>query len=126
MIFLDITDSELMVFKCIMDSEEHITVVEIIEHIKALYGKEWKRSTVCTFISHLIDKGYVASYRKGVSFYYYSLIDEQTFKKAQAKEFLDFWFKGSISNMVSCLCSAQSDSFSKEEIDSLKKEVEEL
>lgn len=103
--FLDITDSELMVFKCIMEAGEPITVIDIIERIKAQYGKEWKRSTVCTFISHLIDKGYVEMHKKGVHYYYISLLEPDDFRRIVGKDFLDFWFHGSLTEMLQALKS---------------------
>ena len=64
------------------------------------YGKDWKRSTVCTFISHLISKGYVSGRREGRVFFYSSAVNDKKFREEQARQFLDFWFHGSISEFA--------------------------
>lgn len=103
MIYINITDSELLVYKTILDADEPIAVIEIIERVKVLYGKEWRHSTVCAFISHLKEKGYVESHKKGVRYYYSSLIDKTAFLRTIKQEFLNFWFEGSLEEMLKCL-----------------------
>ncbi len=99
MLFANITDCEMYVYKVILDSAEPTTLVSIQEELLAKYEKDWKRSTICTFILHLVEKGYVTSYRKGRSFYYSSVIDKNEFAKAQSEAFLGFWFDGKLSVM---------------------------
>lgn len=107
MLFSDITDCEMMVFRCIQEAKEPISLVQIMEILEAKYQKDWKRSTVCTFISHLIDKGYVSGTRNGRTFYYKSAINNKKFAEEQTRQFMDFWFGGSVSELLSAAMSAK-------------------
>ena len=100
MLFSDITDCEMVVFRCIQEAGKEISLVEIMQQLEEQYGKDWKRSTVCTFISHLISKGYVTGRREGRVFYYSSAVNDKKFKEEQVSQFLDFWFHGSISEFA--------------------------
>ena len=100
MLFSDITDCEMVVFRCIQEAGKEISLVEIMEELEKKYGKDWKRSTVCTFISHLISKGYVSGRREGRVFFYSSAVNDKKFREEQARQFLDFWFHGSISEFA--------------------------
>ena len=59
MLFSDITDCEMLVYRCIQEADNEIGLVGIMDELEKKYQKDWKRSTVCTFIAHLIEKGYV-------------------------------------------------------------------
>ncbi len=100
MLFSDITDCEMLVFRCIQEAEKPISLVQIMDILEAKYQRDWKRSTVCTFISHLIEKGYVTGRREGRTFYYSSAINDKKFKEEQMKQFLNFWFDGSVGEML--------------------------
>ena len=57
MLFSDITDCEMLVYRCIQEADNEIGLVGIMDELEKKYQKDWKRSTVCTFIAHLIEKG---------------------------------------------------------------------
>lgn len=103
MLFSNITDSEMLVLKVIMDGKEPLSLVEIQTILKEKYKKEWKRSTICTFILHLSDKGYVESYRQGRSFYYRSKLDKNAFVRQRLETFSDFYFEGDKQKLLDCL-----------------------
>jgi len=107
MLFSDITDCEMLVFRCIQEAKQSISLVQIMDILEEKYQRDWKRSTVCTFISHLIDKGYVAGRREGRTFYYTSAINDKKFREEQTKQFLNFWFDGSISEMFAAALSVK-------------------
>ena len=64
MLFSDITDCEMLVYRCIQEADNEIGLVGIMDELEKKYQKDWKRSTVCTFIAHLIEKGYVNGRRE--------------------------------------------------------------
>ena len=67
--FSELSDCELATMKCIWDAAEPISAQEIMEQLKIVYGLEYKDTTVYTFIKKLKEKGFVDSYRKGVTYY---------------------------------------------------------
>ena len=90
MLFSDITDCEMLVYRCIQEADNEIGLVGIMDELEKKYQKDWKRSTVCTFIAHLIEKGYVNGRREG-----------------QVKQFMNFWFDGSLEELVQYACLAK-------------------
>lgn len=124
MLFSDITDCEMMVFSCIQEAEKEISLVQVMEVLEETYHKDWKRSTVCTFITHLVEKGYVSSRREGRVFYYSSAVSKKKFKEDQTKKFMNFWFKGSLSALLESACAAAG--ISKEGAEKLTAQAREL
>lgn len=116
MLFTDITDCEMIVLKCIMDAEEPQSLVQLQEVLQEEYGKLWKRSTICTFILHLTEKGYVDSYRKGRTFYYSATTKREEFSREQAQVCVDFWYDGSLPKMVASLGSSGLSDADREEL----------
>ena len=86
MLFSDITDCEMLVYRCIQEADNEIGLVGIMDELEKKYQKDWKRSTVCTFIAHLNDK---------------------KFLEAQVKQFMNFWFDGSLEELVQYACLAK-------------------
>lgn len=103
MLFANITDSELLVLKVIMDCKEPSSLVQIQAILEEKYKKAWKRSTICTFILHLTEKGYVESHRQGRTFYYRSKLDKNAFARQRTEALIDFYFDGDKQKMLDCL-----------------------
>lgn len=119
----ELSDCELMTMKCIWDAEEPITCSEIIAKLSQNYGLTYKDTTVYTFIKKLKDKGFVDSFRKGVT-YYIPLRDEESYRNEQMKFTQDFWFKGSSAAFVSNFF--QSKKLSQAELDEIKRMIDDL
>ncbi|MGI6106898.1 MAG: BlaI/MecI/CopY family transcriptional regulator [Lachnospiraceae bacterium] len=119
MLFSDITDCEMLAFRIIMQSPEPVSLSEVMSRLEELYGRGWKQTTVCTFLSHLVDKGYIKAERRGRSYYYSSAINNASFIKEQARQFVSFWFDGSAPDAVheiavaSGMSAGQADSLEK-------------
>lgn len=118
------TDCEQIVMKCVWDAEQDISLQEVIKVLEGYYHKNWKRQTVSTFLGHLSEKGFVGSRREGRVFYYYPLVDEKDYRNQQTKDFLEFWYKGSATEMVASM--SEQTSLTSEEVARLKKLAEEL
>ena len=65
MLFTDITDSEMLIFRYIQRANGPVSMVEVMDAMNEQYETDWKRSTVCTFLTHLVEKGYIKMERKG-------------------------------------------------------------
>lgn len=103
MAYVNLTDCEKLVMKCIWDVGRDMSLVETMSSLKEKYNKDWKRQTVSTFLLHLIQKGFLTSYRVGRVFYYHQEVELEAYKKQQTEEFLDFWYDGSIQVLFSTL-----------------------
>ncbi len=95
------------------------------EILKALENRiEWSRSTILTLLRRLVEKGFVACEKKDYKdyFYYTPLVSEEEYQKYQTRTFIDRIYDGSVKNLISALCRA--DSLSKEDIEKLQDYLE--
>lgn len=119
----ELSECELTTMKCIWDAGEPVTCQWIMERLRREYGLEYKDTTVYTFLKNLKEKGFVSSYRKGIT-YFQPVRDELSFREAQLKKAEDFWFGGSTSKFVAALFKIKK--ISNEEKEEIKKLIDEL
>ena len=80
------SDSEKEIMKLIWDHGGVITISELLDQIDQT-GKDWKRTTVRTFISRLIDKGMLISQKEGRGALYIAQVSEANYGiSARAKK----------------------------------------
>lgn len=104
----ELTKSEFEIMKILWEADRDLMLMEILPLAEQKYHKVWKRQTVSTFLSHLIEKGVALSYRRGRYFYYRPLAKEEDYKLTELKSTVDFWCNGSVSNLVSTLCRREN------------------
>ena len=109
----EITDGELLIMKCLWDEDHPLSAEEIIEALKSRFQKESKGSTVYTFLSRLKDKGYVDSYKKGASYYFYRISQEEFLKK-YSEILADFWEEDGSRQLLAAFVRKQHYSEEKE------------
>ena len=119
MILSEITDGELLIMKCLWDEDRPLSAEEILDALKLRFQKESKGSTVYTFLSRLKDKGYVDSYKKGASYYFY-LVSQEDFLKKYSQILADFWEETGRKQLLSAFIQKQN--YSKEK----QKRIQEL
>ena len=95
----NLTDCEQIVMKSVWDAGRDVSLVEIMAAVQERYQRNWKRQTVSTFLLHLIQKGYLTSYRVGRVFYYHQEVELAGYKKQLTAEFLDFWYDNSLEEL---------------------------
>lgn len=109
---------ETLIMKAIWSQEEDISIPDLTEMLRERFQKDYKRTTVVTFLLRLSDKGFVSTYRKGRLSYAHAEKTEAEYKAKLANRELDFWFNGMASNYISALCSEKK--VSKEDVARLK------
>ena len=110
----NLTASETTIMKAIWDEESDISIPDLIEKLRVVYGKDYARTTVGTFLLKLSEKGFVKTYRKGKISFAHAVKNEEEYKAKLLCEETDFWFKGSVSGLFSALCSERK--LTKEEV----------
>lgn len=85
------TNSELLLMKTIWESEEPLTVQEIMARANKQYEKKWKIQTVSTFLGRMVKKNYLTMERKGRTFCYYPLVTEEVYRKKELDRQIAFW-----------------------------------
>lgn len=97
---LEFTDENLsvcetIIMKAIWNEEEDISIPDLIKVLRERYGKDYARTTVTTFLTKLMAKGYVRTYRKERLSYAHAIKSEEEYKEKLLKEMVEFWYGGS-------------------------------
>ena len=82
-----------------------------------LSERQWKATTVLTFLSRLCDKGLLAASKRGKSNLYTPLLTEEEYRRLETRAFLDEVHGGSLRSFIAALAD---DDLSGEELDELK------
>lgn len=112
----NITDSEYSIMKILWESEEKMTVADVVS---ALCANEWTPSTVSTFLQRLLKKGAVACDKKGKTNLYYPAIAQDDYTLCETESFLTKMYKGSVKNLVAAMY--ENKKLSSDDINDLKK-----
>lgn len=98
----EISQCELTVMKCIWDLKAEtgeVTCAQVMEKLKEDYGLTYKDTTVYTFLKNLINKGFVSSEKKGIT-YYTPIRKEEDYRTDLLKQSKKFWFNDSVADFV--------------------------
>lgn len=93
------------------------------EQSKSGERKSWKPQTVSTFLARLVKKSFLTVYRKGRYSFYQPAVSKEDFWKATVQENARFFDKG---DMAAFACHLCEDALTKEEVQVLKKKLDEL
>lgn len=114
-----ISDSEYEVMEVIWAENNWIDISGVHQILSK--AKKWAYNTVGTFMLRLTDKGYLKTEKRGKSNFYFPLITEEQYVRAQTEEFLNLVHKGSKKSLLAAL---YDDSTSQEELDDLMRWLE--
>ena len=112
-----ISESEREVMQVIWDSGQSLTSAEILQALNE--KKNWKPTTVLTFLARLAEKGIISSSKNGKINQYIPLISENEYKQFETYSFLNNVHKGSVKSFIAALY--EGDNINNEEIEELKK-----
>ena len=100
------SDSEKEIMRLIWDHGGTMTISELLDQIEQT-DHDWKRTTVRTFISRLIDKGMLISQKEGRGARYVARISEEEYLKTQSVQFVNQVFGGNVSTLLTSLFGQQ-------------------
>ena len=116
---------EAMIMKVIWDQKGDISVPELIDLIQERYKRDYKRTTVVTFLTRLNGKGFISS-RRADRMFMTKLkpgCEEEYKAKLSARE-VNFWFDGKPAEFIAALSNNQS--LSKEDIKQIRGLLDEM
>lgn len=102
---LSIGDAELEIMKALWESDEPVNTQYISE---AVESKGWKRTTISTFLTRLVEKGAVSSEKRGKLYYYSPLISQKDYRKSQTKSLISSLYNGSVKEFAVSLFEEQA------------------
>lgn len=94
-------DSELEIMKIIWDAGGKVTSVQVLDQLRD--KRDWKTTSVLTFLSRLADKGFLSVRRQGKTNIYQALVDEQDYLEKESKSFLEKLCGNSLKTFVASL-----------------------
>ena len=97
---------ETIIMKAIWDKGEDISIGELAETLRTKYNKDYKRTTIVTFILNLSAKRFARQYRAGKYAYVHALKSEEEYKRKLLKDQTDFWYHGDAVKVVAALCNS--------------------
>ena len=115
---------EALIMKVVWDAEEDLSVPELMEQLRVRFNKDYKRTTIATFLTRLAEKGFAESYRKGYLSYVRALKTEEEYKNRLIHEEADLWFGGSAPELMMTLTRTQK--LSKADIEKIRSILDEL
>lgn len=96
------SDAEKEIMKIIWDHGGSIYIAELLQKVEE-NGKGWKRTTIRTFITRLMEKGLILSTRQGRMSEYTAAVTEEEYLAGQAQSFVEEYFGGSVKHMLTSL-----------------------
>ncbi len=112
----ELSDAELEIMNVIWDSRGEISSAEIL---KSEVCRDWKRTTVSTFLSRLVEKGAVNVRKEGAVCLYSALLDRSEYRQKKTDSFIKSFYSGSAKQLAISLLGSKK--LSKEDIDELRK-----
>ncbi|MEK4328546.1 BlaI/MecI/CopY family transcriptional regulator [Paenibacillus sp. FSL R7-0297] len=112
-----LSDTELELMEAIWAGTPPVTSTELLNRF-AQKGKDWKAQTISTFLSRLVDKGFLIATRHGRLNKYVPGISPEQYKLVEAQHVLDGLYQGSVKNLISAMYDG--DKLSDQDIDELK------
>ena len=112
-----ISESELVLMKIIWKNGGTALYSYIMEELEKEQN-EWKKNTVLTLLSRLIEKQFLKTKKIGRRNEYVAVVTEQEYQTMQTHSFLDKVYGGDVKHLVSALL--QQDMLSADEL----KEIE--
>ena len=107
------TEHEIMEF--FWDAQKEYDFKELMQHFNEEGGKEWKKQTLNTFLSRLLDKGLLERRMEGRKAYYRYRLDQKQYEQEKAKEVLENGYDGKISHFIAALTGNDSISDADEQ-----------
>ena len=107
-------DAELEVMQAIWSLEPPVTTAAVQQRV----SKEWKATSVLTFLSRLCDKGFLSCEKEGRQNYYTPLVSRETYLQRESTSFVRRLCGGSVKNLVASLSDAGA--LTERDIDELR------
>lgn len=114
---LQMSDSEKEIMTIIWENGGSIFISDLLKKVEQ-QNKNWKRTTVRTFLTRLMEKGYITAKRCGRVSEYTAALSEKEYLSLQTKTFVKHMFGGSVKSLLSSLL--EQETLEQEEINCLK------
>ena len=94
-----LSECEMVTMRCVWNLGKNATAFNVINMLAEDYGLVYKETTVYTFLKKLKEKGFLDTFRRGVT-YYVPKVEEAAYQKEMAKKLVKFWYNGDTAGAV--------------------------
>jgi len=112
---ISIGEAELEIMKVVWKADAPVTSLQIGA---AVEEKGWKKTTIATFLTRLVEKGALAAQKQGKLYYYKPLLTEKAYKKSQTKNLIQNLYGGSVRDFAVAFFAEQK--LTEEDISELR------
>lgn len=96
------SDSEKEIMEIIWDNGGRIYISDLLDAVERS-GREWKRTTVRTFLTRLMEKGLLLGVRQGKNCEYRASVSREEYLSGQARNFVEEVFDGNVKDLLASL-----------------------
>lgn len=115
-----LTDSEWKIINCLWTNKS-MTLMELTRALDAKTG--WSKQTIITLLNRMVEKGLVSYDQEGRTKWFRAAVDRAEAELEETTSFLDKVYGGNVGLLISNLkCS---DKLSKEQLEELRRIIEE-
>ena len=112
---ISIGEAELEIMKVIWGAKEPVTSLYIGKKVEE---KGWKKTTIATFLTRLVEKGALLAEKQGKLYYYTPEISEREYRRSQTKNLIKTLYNGSVREFA--VSFFQEQKLSDKDIEELK------
>ena len=94
-----LSECEMVTMRCVWNLGKNATAFNVINMLAEDYGLVYKETTVYTFLKKLKEKGFLDTFRRGVTYYVHK-VEEAAYQKEMAKKLVKFWYNGDAAGAV--------------------------
>ncbi len=116
-----ISDAELEIMMILWQAEGTVSSAYVLEKLQD--KKDWKPTSVLTFLTRLAEKGYVSQEKKGKRNIYTPLVSYEAYSGQEGRHILERMYQNSVKNFVAAL--VDGDGLGQEELEELQQYLDE-
>lgn len=98
-----LSKTEYRIMEYFWSTGEKYTFGELMKYFNEEEKKNWKKQTLNTFLSRLIDKGLLDRKKEGTKAYYGAVLTKAEFRQNKARAILEECYEGKISHFIAAL-----------------------
>ena len=119
-----ISESEQEIMMAIWNAENKNSITA--SYLEDVFGekKGLKKTSICTFLSRLVEKGYLSCEKNGKSNFYEPIVSYEEFSRRESKHILDKLYRNSLKNFVVSLYDG--DELSRQDVKELREFLDEI
>jgi predicted transcriptional regulator len=110
------SEAEKNIMRIIWEVDTPITSNDVMTAFEK--EKQWKITTILTFLTRLVEKGIISYEKKGKTNFYSANITAEQYSQFEAREYLDASYNGSIKSFMAALY--HSENISKDDVEQLR------